>query len=174
MTGKKVDEVAEDVRYRNTELYNGNAAYEVVWQEEEQQSSQPARRRAARRRVHRRYGLSVTAVLGVIVVAAMIVIALMSYAAYTATAAEAISVRSQVEELEDANRKLTVAYEAAFDMNEVKTYAQTVLGMNQPAADQTGYVRLETQDSVAVCTHEGGESVLSGITAMISAAIGGR
>ena len=165
--------MAENVRYRNTELYNGNAAYEVVWQEEEQQPSRPPRRRASRRRaVHRRYGFSITAVLGVIVVAAMVVMALMSYAAYTSTAAEAISARSQVEELEDANRKLTVAYEAAFDMNEVKEYAQTALGMNQPAADQTGYVRLEAQDSVAVCTGDGEGSVLSGITAMIAAAIG--
>ncbi len=167
-----MDKVAEEVRYRNTELYNGNAAYEVVWQEEEQQSSRPARRRAARRAASRRYGLSITAVLGVIVVAAMVVIALMAYAAYTSTAAEAIAVRTQVEELEDANRKLTVAYEAAFDMNEVKAYAQTALGMNAPAADQIGYVRLEAQDSVAVCSGDGGESVLSGITAMIAAAIG--
>lgn len=164
--------MAEEIRYRNTELYNGNAAYEVAWQEEEQQSSRPERRRAARRRTQRRYGLSITAVLGVIVAAAMVVVALMSYAAYTSTAAEAIAVRTQVEELEDANRKLTVAYEAAFDMNEVKTYAQTALGMNAPAADQTGYVRLEAQDSVAVCSNDGGESVLSGITAMIAAAIG--
>ena len=102
----------------------------------------------------------------------MVVIALMAYAAYTSTAAEAIAVRTQVEELEDANRKLTVAYEAAFDMNEVKAYAQTALGMNAPAADQIGYVRLEAQDSVAVCSGDGGESVLSGITAMIAAAIG--
>ncbi len=164
--------MAEDVRYRNTELYNGNAAYEVAWQEEEQQSSQPSRRRAARRGIHRWYGLSVTAVLGVIVVAAMVVVALMSYAAYTSAAAEAITVRSQVEELEDANRKLTVAYEAAFDMNEIKEYAQTALGMSQPAADQIEYVKLEAQDSVAVCSHDGEESVLSGITAMIAAAIG--
>ena len=167
-----MDKVAEEVRYRNTELYNGNAAYEVVWQEEEQQSSRPARRRAARRAASRRYGLSITAVLGVIVVAAMVVIALMAYAAYTSTAAEAIAVRTQVEELEDANRKRTVAYEAAFDMNEVKAYAQTALGMNAPAADQIGYVRLEAQDSVAVCSGDGGESVLSGITAIIAAAIG--
>ena len=164
--------MAEEVRYRNTELYNGNAAYEVVWQEEEQQTSRPARRRATRRRAQRRYGLSITAVLGVIVVAAMVVVALMSYAAYTSTAAEAIAVRTQVEELEDANRKLTVAYEAAFDMNEIKAYAQTALGMNVPAADQTGYVRLEAQDSVAVCSGDGGESVLSGLTSMIAAAIG--
>ena len=164
--------MAEDVRYRNTELYNGNAAYEVVWQEEEQESSRPSRRRAARRRVQRRYGLSITAVLGVIVVAAMVVFALISYAGYTSAAAEAISARSQVEELEDANRKLTVAYEAAFDMNEIKEYAQTALGMSQPAADQTGYIKLEAQDSVAVCSNDGEESVLSGITAMIAAAIG--
>ena len=167
-----MNEVAEDVRYKNAKLYNGNAAYEVAWQEEEQQTSQPQRRRAARRSLHRRYGLSITAVLGVIVVAAMVVLTLMSYAGYTSAAAEAIAVRSQVEELEDANRKLTVAYEAAFDMNEIKEYAQTALGMGQPAADQTGYVKLEAQDSVAICSQDGGDSVLSGITAMIAAAIG--
>ena len=79
--------MAEEIRYRDINLYNGNAAYEVVWQEEESREERPARKPAKHRRQHRAYGVSVTAVLGVLLTAVMIVFTLMSYAAYTETAA---------------------------------------------------------------------------------------
>ena len=167
--------MAEEIRYRDINLYNGNAAYEVVWQEEESREERPARKPAKHRRQHRAYGVSVTAVLGVLLTAVMIVFTLMSYAAYTETAAEALVSRERVETLSDENRKLTAAYEAAFDMNEVKAYAQSELGMSEPTSSQVGYAKLEAQDSVAVYSSSGREeSVLSGITAMIVSAIGGK
>ena len=132
---------ANDNRQRYSNLYNGSAAYaipEIQWQEQENNQPEIAERPKPQKAVQTKYGISALSVVGFVVVAVLAVMMLMSYIAYTDAAADTMEYKNRIEEITETQRKLTIAYEQAFNINEVEAYARNVLGMDKPARDQIG------------------------------------
>jgi len=160
--------VARAKDYNRNRLYNGNAAYEVAWQEEQNQQEQVRRQAKKHRKLQRAYGVSPIAILGLALSCAMLVAVLISAITYTQVADQLVSCRNNVQTLMVENQNLTAEYEAAFNMNEINTYAQSVLGMSEPAGDQIDTIELLAEDSVAVCGGVGEKSVLSQVSGFIN------
>lgn len=156
-----------------TQIYNGNAAYEVQWQEEADSPEQPRRAESPRPRRKSAYGVSVSAILGLALAVAALMFMLVSYASYTAVANQTVNAVRRVEQLQEENRRLSAAYDMAFDMNAVKSYAQKELGMGEPISSQIEYAEIESQDSVAVYSDgDSSFSVFSAFDSLFSAVRG--
>lgn len=161
-------------QYKYSQVYNGNAAYEVQWQDEVLTPEEPRHAAQPLPRRKRAYGVSVTGLLGVLLAVAAVMFLLVSYASYTAVANQTVNARHRVEELQEENRRLSAAYDVAFDMNAVKSYAQKELGMGEPTSSQIEYAEIESQDSVAIYSDgDNSSSLLSAFTSLFSA-IGGN
>lgn len=144
---------ANDYRQRYSSLYNGSAAYaipDIQRQEHENDRPEIAVSPKPRKAVQTKYSISAFSVVGFIVVAVMAVMMLMSYIAYTDAAADTMEYKNRIEDLTEKQRKLTVAYEQAFNINEVEAYARNVLGMDKPARDQIGTAATGSYDRAIV------------------------
>lgn len=146
-------------------LYNGSAAYAIPeprWQEQEEQQPERIKKPRPMQAVQTAYGISVFSVVGFVVVAVMAVLVLMAYIGYTDAAAETMEYKNRIETLSEEERRLTIAYEQAFNISEVDDYARNVLGMDKPSRDQVGtagtgsydraviYDQSSTNDSTAI------------------------
>lgn len=151
-------------------MYNGSAAYELVaepqWQEQEEHQSDLAPK--PQKAVKTSYGLSAFAIVGYVAVAIVMVLVLMTYVQYTAAAAQTVEYRERIETLSEEQRKLTIAYEQIFDLNEIEIYARTVLGMDDPKEAQIGEVLLNSTDKAVVYGQESsGKVFLSGLSVIL-------
>lgn len=134
-------------------LYNGSAAYAIPqpqWQEQEVKQPEHIQKPRPRRKPQQGYSISVFSIVGFIAVAIMAVLVLTAYVGYTDAAAETMRYKNRIEELSAQERKLTVAYEQTFDINEIENYARNVLGMDKPARDQVGSAATGSYDRAIV------------------------
>ena len=92
----------------------------------------------------------------------------MTYVQYTAAAAQTVEYRERIETLSEEQRKLTIAYEQTFDLNEVEIYARTVLGMDDPKEVQIGEVSLNSTDKAVVYGQDtSGRVFLTGLSVIL-------
>ncbi len=115
---------------------------------EENSVKKPARRAARRRQ--KAYGLSLFAVCGFALVAVMMVFVLLSHIKYNEITSEAAQLQTRLAALTEEERKLKIAYEDAFDVNEVEAYATNVLGMTKPLDSQVATVATAASDKAVV------------------------
>lgn len=161
-------------QFKYSQVYNGNAAYEVQWKEEVLTPEEPQSASRPRPKHKSAYGVSITGVLGVLLAVAAVMFILVSYASYTAVANQTVNARHRLEELQEENRRLSAAYDMAFDMNAVKSYAQKELGMGEPTSSQIEYAEIESQDSVALYSDGDSSSSLLSVFTSLFSAIGGN
>ena len=144
--------------YSRKVMYNGSAAYDLAapqfqdWEEEREQKQQPAAQPAKKTQGY--YSISLFSIVGFAAVVVMMVALLMTYVSYTAAAAGTVELRSQVEKLTEEQRKLTIAYEEAFDITEVEAYATTKLGMDKPAENQITNIDTHAEDRAVVVNND--------------------
>ena len=95
-------------------------------------------------------GISLFAIVGALVIAALLVFVMLAQVNFNEVSKEAASLNSHLEALNEQNRKLTIAFESVIDMKDVEQYAKDVLGMSKPEAEQYAVVRTTPDDRAEV------------------------
>ena len=179
-------EQANTVKYASRTVYGNNVvAYDFIparpyYEPQEIPAEIPVAVPKARPRTRAKtakkaqvaYGISIFAVVGFIAVAAMMFLALLANIKYTEVTNEILDLRTQLEELNEQEKKLIITYESVFDINEIEEYATTVLGMSKPDKDQIGTVRIHTEDKAVILeTKNEREGFFSGLTAFLASLV---
>lgn len=140
---------------RDYRAYNSNLAYDynALEREREQRARRPQIRTISHTKVSVRPAerVSVFAIAGFVVVAALLVMILLSYAQLTALSASVVSLESELSSLQTENVTLTAAYERTFDLETVES-AATAAGMSKPSSSQIYYLDMTAPDSASVYT----------------------
>ena len=100
--------------------------------------------------VRERQKVSVAAVLGCVVVAALAVLVLLGYARLTAMSSATVNLQADLRGLNTENVSLTAQYEKMYDLSTVKERAAAE-GMSKPSSSQVYYVDLSGGDTAQVC-----------------------
>ena len=90
------------------------------------------------------------AVIGYACAAVLLVISLFARIQVMTVSDGIVDLQEQLEELETEKSKLLIDYESAFNLNDVETYATTVLGMQTPKDDQVCYVDGSSPDKAEI------------------------
>jgi cell division protein FtsL len=123
---------------------------------EDRPSPKPAQSPKARpaqqqvRKPQRYYGISLFAVTGFVVVAALMVFVVLAHVKFNEISAGTVELQERLDKLTEEERKLKIEYEDIFDVNEVEEYATNVLGMTKPSQDQIAAVSAEAQDKAVI------------------------
>ena len=130
-----------------------------------QPQSRPAPRRKTRRKAKTglrvqesedarsgEQGIPVVSLVLVGLVLAAAVMILMANIRLMTIRSETRALQRSVTQLQQQSQRLDVAYAAAFDLNQVRAYAQEELGMREPAAGQMHRLDLGTGDRALVLT----------------------
>ena len=107
-------------------------------------------RTRARTAVRTRQGISPMAILGCAVAAFLMIIAITAQITLFDVSGQNVALTTQLAELETEQAKLRIAYESAFNLAEVETYAISELGMQKPSADQIYYIDTSAPDKAVV------------------------
>ena len=147
----------------------GNLAYDFDYEEKRTQRTErrteekTAPRKAQQRepkvqttiRTRARQKVSHPALAGFAVLAAMVLVLVMSYAKLTAISSDVVSMKNELTALESEHVTLLTQYEQTFDLAAIKEAAEAT-GMSKPSASQIFYVDLSEPDSVVVYQQDGG------------------
>ena len=155
----------------------GNLAYDFDY--EEKRTQRPERRteekpRTAQQRepqvqttvrTRPRQRVSLTALAGFAVLAAMVLVLVMSYAKLTAISSDVVSMKNELTALQSEHVTLLTRYEQTFDLSAIKEAAEAT-GMSKPSASQIFYVDLSEPDSVVVYQQGGGNILARAFTSL--------
>ena len=155
----------------------GNLAYDFDY--EEKRTQRPERRaeekprKAQQRepqvqttvRTRPRQRVSLTALAGFAVLAAMVLVLVMSYAKLTAISSDVVSMKNELTALQSEHVTLLTRYEQTFDLSAIKEAAEAT-GMSKPSASQIFYVDLSEPDSVVVYQQDGGNVFARAFTSL--------
>ena len=118
-----------------------------------------SRLRTARKAAQKSYGLSLLAMVGFVVVGVMMVFVLLAHVKYNEVTNDTVQLQTKLNSLTDQERKLKIAYEDAFDVNDVEQYATNVLGMSKPGENQVSTIKSTAYDKAIVVNPEKDETV---------------
>ena len=114
-----------------------------------------ARVRTGIRTARRRHGFSPLAMLGSALVVLLLVLSLMAHIRLVSISQHAVEMETQIAALEAERDKLTVEYEAVFNLKDVEDYAVNVLGMQEPREEQIHYLsNVSSADKAVVLTEK--------------------
>ena len=114
------------------------------------------------------YSISLLAIVGAVVIFALMVFTIMSHVGYTGIMNETVSLNSQFEELTEQERQLRIAFENVLCMNTVEQRARDELGMSEPSSDQMIFIDRVSEDRVEIAASVEDTGVLHGFGAFIS------
>ena len=138
--------------------YTGEAQWSVQHQiHETVQQEELTEAKAAAKNMQ---ALAPLSIIGVAFAAVMIVIMLLAQARLTAVCSEAVQLTSQIEELESEQKRLRIAFESAFNLTEVESYAVHRLGMQKPGSDQIFCIQSAAHDKVEIFRPESHDGFL--------------
>lgn len=130
-------------------------------QEQAERQTRAQSRTRVRTHAKNRQALAPMALLGFGVAAVLLVFSLMARIQLIAVTDGTVALENQLSELQTENAKLQIAYESAFNLTEIESYATHVLGMQQPRSDQVYYVNGAAVDRAEVMVEKTGEQRLS-------------
>ena len=128
------------------------AEAEQAWEQEQEEVLPRAESRSRAKQ-----SVAPAAVLGVLIAAAMFVIAIMAQIQLTDLSSERVKLEAELAELQTKNAQLQIAYESAFNLTEIEEYAVTELGMQKPGADQITYIDTSSPDRAVVINDKAGD-----------------
>ena len=112
----------------------------------------------ARTAVRTKQGIAPMAIVGMLVAAAMFVIAITAQIQLFDVSSESVALTTELAALQEDQAKLRIAYESAFNLSEVETYAKETLGMQKPSADQIFYIDTSAPDKAVVVASGGSDT----------------
>lgn len=110
----------------------------------------------ARAAAHTRQSIAPASLLGMLVAAFLVVVAILAQAQMVGISSQSVALQTELTQLEEQQAKLRIAYESAFNMAEIEDYAIHALGMQKPRADQIYYIDTSSPDKAVVIA--GGEN----------------
>ena len=170
--------MAEAARVLDYEYYNrGSAAparefaqeaprpIETPYAEERTRQRQRARVEAAAQNAH---GVSLFAIVGTVVVAALMIFVVLAHISYSEIASENARLNAQLSALNEQHRRLEITFESVVCMNEVERYARDVLGMSRPGVGQTGILIGTASDRAEVLAIPSNNSAIRDLGSFLS------
>jgi len=136
--------------FNHPELYQEEYSRPQTPAARPQTATQTKVRTRARTAAVTKQGVSPVAIIGIAVAAVLLIISITAQITAFSVAGENVALTNQLEELEREQAKLQIAYESAFNLAEVETYATQVLGMQKPGADQIYYIDTSAPDKAVV------------------------
>jgi len=112
--------------------------------------------------------ISLFAVFGAVFAGILMIFVMLAQINFNAIAAETVRLNTQLGELMEQERKLSIQFESVIDMKEVERYAKDVLGMSKPDADQVAVIHAVRFDRAEIIDSGGDESALNGFGSFIS------
>ena len=106
------------------------------------------------------YSISVVAILGALVVFALMIFLMLAHVYHTGLNTQTVRLNAQLNELTEQQRRLDIDFERAVDMGWIYQYARDVLGMSRPDGDQVFVVYSAPQDRAETLSVDDGESGL--------------
>ena len=140
--------------FNNPELYAGEE-YSLP-RERETPAARPKTktrtqvRTRARHALHTRQSIAPLSIIGAVAAAFLCVTAITAQVQLVSVSGDSVALESQLNELEETQARLRIAYERSFNLAEVEEYATTVLGMQEPGADQVTYIDTSLPDRAVV------------------------
>ncbi len=107
-------------------------------------------------------------IVGMAVAAFLLVTAILAQAQIVGISAKSVSLRQELDVLEERQAKLRIAYESAFNMAEIEDYAVHSLGMQKPQADQIYYIDTSSPDKAVVIAQSGDDGFVDRVSDAIS------
>lgn len=157
---------ARELRYRQTgHSVDGSLAYDLDWAVRERElrhaGEMPRVREQVRQeeqavprvQVRERQRVAPMTVVGFSAVILLAVALLLSYIQLTAVAADTVTLKQELSELETEHQALSVEYEQMFDLASVRAAAEAA-GMSKPSTSQICYLSLNGGDSAVVYQQE--------------------
>ena len=95
-------------------------------------------------------GISFFALVGSVVVTAMMILVVLAQITYSQTTSEAARLSAQLAALNEQHRRLEITFESVIDMAEIERYARDVLGMTRPQSRQTAVIQSASGDRAEV------------------------
>ena len=137
--------------FNNPELYGGEeySAPQTPAAKPETRTGTKVHTRA-RPAVHTKQGFAPTAVIGMVIAAFLLVTGITAQVRLLGVSGDSVELMSRLDALEEAQDKLRIRYESAFNLAEIEEYATTVLGMQKPTADQISYIDTSAPDKAVV------------------------
>lgn len=90
------------------------------------------------------------AVFGILVAAMIFVVGIMAQIRLVDVTNSAVELNASIDQLQQEQIKLKIAYESAFNLAEIEEYAVTELGMQKASADQVVYIDTSASDKAVV------------------------
>jgi hypothetical protein len=119
--------------------------------------------------VHSRQGVSPLALLGAAAVVVLLVMTLLAQIRLMNISQTAVDLENQISALEAERDKLTVEYEAVFNLKDVEEYAVGVLGMQEPREDQIYFLSsVASADKAVVVTNTGTDVFSLGLEDLVA------
>lgn len=109
-------------------------------------------------------GIAPGAIFGMLVAAALLIVAITAQVQLMDISAGSVELEAQLAELEMQQAKLQIAYESAFNLTEIETYAIAELGMQKPKADQIYYIDTSSPDKAVVVYQEQNDSFVDRVS----------
>jgi hypothetical protein len=101
-------------------------------------------------REEKAYGVSLFAVVGAVLVAALMTLVVLAYVSMTTVSKSTVDLKLRINELEAEERRLRIDYENVFDMAQIESYAVNVLGMLPASEGQIGAISAAATDKAVI------------------------
>ena len=105
-----------------------------------------------------RQSIAPLSIIGFAVAAFLCVIAITAQIRLFDISSESVALSSQLAALQEDQARLKIAYESAFNLAEIETYAVNELKMQKPSADQIFYIDTSAPDKAVVIATSADES----------------
>ena len=104
--------------------------------------------------------VSLFAIFGTIFAGILMIFVILAQINYNEIAGETVRLNTQLNELNEHERRLEIEFENVIDMKEVERYARDTLGMSKPGADQVAIIGGLPVDSAEIISNndEGGST----------------
>jgi cell division protein FtsL len=168
----------EELIYEEEMSYDieGSAVPQREYDQPKTQTDTKQHRRAKARaeaRTQTVYGISLTAIFGFVAVVLLLITVLLAHISYTELADSVVTLQTQLDDLNDAEKKLKIQYEEAFDINAIEQYAEGTLNMSKPSDDQIASSRAVSENKAEVITEDSqNEGVFTQLAEFISSLMG--
>ncbi len=113
------------------EVYEEPSSQERIQQRLDERARARAQAKVQTEAASQTFGIPVLAIVGVLVVAALMITVLMGYIRLAQISGETSRVRSSIAQLEERQEILEINYETTFNMEEIESYAVNILGMSR-------------------------------------------
>lgn len=121
--------------FRNTETYPCEE-YGLLPED----AKKPKKSKKTRGAARSRQGISLLALIGTPLAAAMLVFSIMAQIHLVTLSDQTVELSQRIIQLRDENTRLGIEYAMSFELAELDSYARTELGMRRPSADQINYI----------------------------------